>query len=286
MKLPRRSGGTRTGRRSRPRHPAGVLLPAILAAGALLAAAPAAQAKGPLRCNQTRGTELAHSTVVKVYKVKSGGSYRFFGCAKPSGPVVALTQSFKGSAVKLVAAKGAYAASTRTIDGEDTIAVVDARTGKKRHRLYPPSPSSSTWTPRRRRSARPASTAAASSSSPTRSASTPSTTTTTSSSSTAARARSSSRSIGLDGETISWTRDSVKRTATIGEVPLSVTSGGGPTAGDVTTSPESGIACHVAGMSLVGTCIGSFAPGTGQATSVATCQVRMDRAKAVKVTFS
>ena len=40
--------------------------------------------------------------------------------------------------MKLVAAKGAYVAFTRTISGRDTIAVVDARTGKKRHGLYPP----------------------------------------------------------------------------------------------------------------------------------------------------
>ena len=40
--------------------------------------------------------------------------------------------------MKLVAAKGAYGAFTRTISKQDTIAVVDARTGKKRHGLYPP----------------------------------------------------------------------------------------------------------------------------------------------------
>ncbi len=110
---------------------------AALAGALLLPAADAAAAK-PARCDKTKGTELAHSAVVKVYKVKSGPSYRYFGCAKPRGPVVALTKPFQGRDVKLVAAKGAYVAFTRTISGRDTIAVVDARTGKKRHGLYPP----------------------------------------------------------------------------------------------------------------------------------------------------
>ena len=112
-----------------------VLLVAVLGAVALPAADAGAAAK---RCNQTHGTELAHSSVVKVYKVRSGSSYRFYGCARPRGPVVALTQPFRGKQVKLVAAKGAYVAFTRTISGSDTISVVDARTGKKRHGLYPP----------------------------------------------------------------------------------------------------------------------------------------------------
>ena len=68
------------------------------------------------------------------------------------------------------------------------------------------------------------------------------------------------KSIKLSGEDVSWTHDGATRTAKIGEVPLSVTSGGGPLAGDVTTSPEGGIACHVAPAGLTGTCIGSFAP--------------------------
>ncbi|MGH2897596.1 MAG: hypothetical protein ACRDMZ_02905, partial [Solirubrobacteraceae bacterium] len=108
-----------------------------LAAPLLLPAANAAAA-GPTRCNATHGTELAHSSVVKVFKVKNGSSYRYYGCARSRGPVVALTKPFKGTAVKLVAARGAYVAFTRTIRGQDTIAVVDARTGKKRHGLYPP----------------------------------------------------------------------------------------------------------------------------------------------------
>ena len=93
-----------------------------------------------------------------------------------------------------------------------------------------------------------------------------------------------------------------------------MTSGGGPTAGDVSTSPEGGIACHIAGAALTGTCIGSFAPNdyvtvtatggpkatvtisgacsavhapvAGQASSVAKCSVSMSSAKSVKVTFS
>ena len=42
----------------------------------------------------THGTELAHSAVVKVYKVKTGSTYRYFGCARPRGPVIALTSRF------------------------------------------------------------------------------------------------------------------------------------------------------------------------------------------------
>jgi len=108
------------------------LLVALVGATLLPAADAGAAAK---RCNKTHGTDLAHSSVVKVYKVKTGSSYRFYGCAKPRGPVVALTKPFRGKQVKLVAAKGAYAAFTRTISGRDTISVVDARTGKKRHGL-------------------------------------------------------------------------------------------------------------------------------------------------------
>jgi len=40
----------------------------------------------------------------------------------------------------------------------------------------------------------------------------------------------SAKSIRLSGKDISWTHDGVKRTAKIGEVALSVTAGGGPTA--------------------------------------------------------
>lgn len=320
------SGGMNTNRRTRSGPPARPLLLPILAAMALLGVAPAAQAKSPLRCDHTHGTELAHSTVVKVYKVKSGSSYRYFGCAKPRGPVVALTQTFKRSDVKLVAAAGAYAAFTRTISGSDTIAVVDARTGRKRHGVFPPSgiefdvdPATSQIGAARVNSSGEllVSYIGLGDGSTTDSTvfiyafdnnydeqlldSGPS-------------SKLLAKSIKLHNEDVSWSHNGVTRTATIGEVPLSVTSGVGPTAGDVATSPEGGIACHLAGMTLTGTCVGSFAPGTmvtvtatgaanatvtiaggcsavhapvaGQATSVATCQVRLDRAKAVKVTFS
>lgn len=297
---------------------------AALVAAILLPATGAAAA--PKRCDRTHGTELAHSAVVKVYRVKSAGSYRFYGCARPRGPVVALTQPFKGRAVKLVAAKGAYVAFTRTIAGRDTIAVVDARTGKKRHGLYPPEgiefdvdPS----TPQigaARVNARGELVVAYVGLGD--GASTDSTVhvyafdlddheqlldSGTSS-------KLSATSITLSGKTASWTHGGVRRSAQIGGYALSVTSGGGPTAGDVTTSPEGGIACHVAPAGLTGTCVGSFAPGddvtvtatgpktatvtigggcsavhapvAGQASSVATCRVTMNRAKAVKVTFS
>jgi hypothetical protein len=295
-----------------------------LLGAAILPAADAAAA-GPKRCNQTHGVELAHSAVVKVYKVRTGASYRFFGCAKPRGPVVALTKPFRGSDVKFVASKGAYAAFTRTISGRDTISVVDARTGKKRHGLYPPADIEFDIDP-----------------------STPqigsarvnsqgelvvsyiglgdgSTTDSTVyiyafdrnyneqllDSGTSSKLIATS--IRLSGEDVSWTNDDTTRTAKIGEVPLSVLTGGGPLAGDVTTSPEGGIACHVAMTALTGNCVGSFAPNAyvtvtatgapnatvtisggcsavhapvaGQASSVATCDVRMNSAKAVKVKF-
>lgn len=297
----------------------------VALAGALLLPATDAGAAAE-RCNATHGTELAHSAVVKVYKVKSGATYRYFGCARPSGPVIALTQPFRGNQVKLVAAKGAYVAFTRTISGRDTIAVVDARTGKKRHGLYPPGGIEfdiDSKTPQ---------IAAARVNTQGElvvsyvglgdGASTDSTIyiyafdrnyheqlldSGTSS-------RLDATSIRLSGRDVSWTHDGVKRAAKIGEVSLSVTGGGGPTAGDVTTSPEGGIACHVAMAGLTGTCVGSFepndyvtvtatgpktatvtiggacsavhAPVAGQASSVATCSVRMNAAKAVKVTFS
>lgn len=296
------------------------LAAAIVLPGADAAAAPAK------RCDKTRGTELAHSSVVKVYKVRTGSSYRFFGCARRRGPVVALTQPFRGSDVKLVAARGAYVAFTRTIRGRDTIAVVDARTGRKRHGLYPPAEIEFDIDPRTPQIG-------------------------------AARVNTlgelvvsyiglgdgastdskvyiyafdrdyneqlldsgtssklAARSIRLSGADVSWRHNGVTRTAKIGEVPLSVTAGGGPLAGDVTTSPEGGIACHVAPAGLTGNCIGSFAPNThvtvtatgasnatvtigggcsavhapvaGQATSVATCTVRLSSAKSVRVTFS
>ena len=298
----------------------------LAATGAMLLPTAGAAAASPTRCNKTRGTDLAHSAVVKVYKVRTGSSYRFYGCAKPRGPVVALTRPFRGKEVKLVAAKGAYVAFTRTISDRDTISVVDARTGKKRHGLYPPQDIEFDIDPSTRQ--------IAAARVNTRGelvvsyiglgdgASTDSTVyiyafdrnyneqlldSGTSS-------KLSANSIKLAGETASWTHDGATRSAKIGEVSLSVTAGGGPTAGDVTTSPEGAIACHVAKAGLTGTCVGSFAPNTivtvtatgapnatvtisggcsavhapvaGQASSVATCDVRLSSAKSVKVTFS
>jgi len=310
--------------RSRGRQMRRALLVALV--GAMLLPTAAAGAAGPTRCNRTHGTELAHSAVVKVYKVKTGASYRFYGCARPRGPVVALTQPFRGSQVKLVAETGAYVAFTRTISGRDTIAVVDARTGKKRHGLYPPNDIEfdiDPGTPQigaarvNTRGELAVSYIGLGDGSTTDSTiyiyafdknyneqlldSGPS-------------SKLGARSIRLSGKDVSWTHDGVKRTAKIGEVPLSVTAGDGPTAGDVTTSPEGGIACHVAAAGLTGNCVGSFSPNTyvtvtatgaptatvtisggcsavhapvaGQASSVATCKVRMSSAKSVKVTFS
>ena len=295
-------------------------------AGALLLPAADAAAATAKRCDRTHGTELAHSAVVKVYKVKTGPSYRYYGCAKPRGPVVALTKPFKGKDVKLVAAKGAYVAFTRTISGQDTIAVVDARTGKKRHGLYPPEEIEFDVDPRT-----PQIGAARVN---TRGELVVSYIGLGDGSSTdstvyiyafdldyhdqlldsGTSSKLSAKSIKLSGKNVSWTHDGVQRSAKIGEYALSVTSGGGPTAGDVTTSPEGGIACHVAPAGLTGTCTGSFAPNdyvtvtatgaktatvtisggcsavhapvAGQASSVATCKVTMNRAKSVKVTFS
>ncbi len=258
--------------------------------------------------------------------MRTGTSYRYFGCARPRGPVVALTQPFRGNQVRLVAAKGAYVAFTRTISGRDTIAVVDARTGKKRHGLYPPDDIEFDIDPTTRQigAARVN----------TRGELVVSYIGLGDGSSTdstvyiyafdrnyheqlldsGTSSKLSAGSIRLSGRDVRWTHDGVKRAAKIGEVSLSVTGGGGPGAGDVTTSPEGGIACHVALAGLTGTCIGSFAPNdyvtvtatgpktatvaiaggcsavhapvAGQASSVATCSVRMSSAKAVKVTFS
>jgi hypothetical protein len=299
------------------------LLVALLGALVLPAADASAAAK---RCNATHGVELAHSAVVKVYKVKTGTSYRYFGCARPSGPVIALTAPFKGNQVKLVAAKGAYVAFTRTISGRDTIAVVDARTGKKRHGLYPPGDIEFDIDP--------ATTQIGAARINTAGELVVSYIGLGDGSSTDATiyiyafdrnyheqlldsgtsSKLNARSIKLSGKDVSWTHDGVTRTAKIGEVALSVTGGGGPTAGDVTTSPEGGIACHVATAALTGTCVGSFSPNdyvtvtatgaptatvtisgacsavhapvAGQATSVAKCSVSMTSAKSVKVTFS
>jgi hypothetical protein len=297
---------------------------ATLAGGLMLTAADAGAAT--TRCNKTHGTELAHSAVVKVYKVKAGSSYRFYGCAKPRGPVVALTQPFRGKDVKLVAAKGAYVAFTRTISGRDTIAVVDARTGKKRHGLYPPSEIEFDIDPNTRqigaarvnaKGALVVSYIGLGEGSTTDSTvyiyafdrnyneqlldSGPS-------------SKLSATSIKLSGDVVGWTHGGAARSAKIGAVSLSVTSGGGPLAGDVTTSPEGAIACHIAPTGLTGNCVGSFdpnasvtvtakgapnatvtisggcsavhAPVAGQASSVATCNVRLSSAKSVKVTFS
>ena len=313
-----------SGATSRPRHRAmrGALILGLLGAALLPAADAAAAAK---RCNQTHGTELAHSKVVKVYKVKTGATYRFYGCARPRGPVVALTKPFRGKDVKLGAAKGAYAAFTRTISGSGTISAVDARTGKKRHGLYPPEDVEFDIDP-----STPQIGAARVN---TRGelvvayiglgdgASTDATVYVYAFGrsgeeqllDSGASSKLIATSIRLSGENVSWTHDGATRTAKIGEVPLSVTSGGGPLAGDVTTSPEGGIACHVTATAVTGNCVGSFAPNAyvrvtatgpknatvtisggcsavhapvaGQASSVATCDVRMSSAKSVKVTF-
>ncbi|MCW3015975.1 MAG: hypothetical protein JWO02_3067 [Solirubrobacterales bacterium] len=263
---------------------------------------------------------------MKIYKVKTGSSYRFYGCKKSSGPVIALTKPFKGSAVKMVAAKGAYAAFTRTIDGSDTISVVDARTGKQRRGLYPPSQIEFDVD-----DATPQIGAAKLN---TKGELVVSYIGLGDGSSTASEVyiyafdaggdeqlldsgpsnKVGARTIGISGENVTWTHDGTTRTAKIGEVSLDVTSGGGPTEGTVTTSPEGGIACHIANMTLTGNCVGSFSPNTtvtvtatgaatatvtisggcsgvhapvaGQATSVATCQVQLSKAKTVKVTFS
>jgi hypothetical protein len=294
--------------------------------GALALPAANAAAANPKRCNATHGTELAHSAVVKVYKVRTGSSYRFFGCARPRGPVVALTQPFRGNQVRLVASKGAYVAFTRTIRGRGTIAVVDARTGKKRHGLYPPDAIEFDIDP-----ATPQIGAARVNTEGELVVSYIGLGDGSSTDSTiyiyafdknyheqlldsGTSSKLIANSIKLSGRDVSWTHDGVQRTAKIGEVPLSITSGGGPTAGDVTTSPEGGIACHVATAGLTGTCVGSFAPNdyvtvtakgaptatvtisggcsavhapvAGQASSVATCSVSMNAAKSVKVTFS
>ena len=297
----------------------------VASLGALLLPAAPAVAK-TTRCNATHGAELAHSAVVKVYRVKTGTSYRFYGCAKPNGPVIALTQPFRGNQVKLVAAKGAYVAFTRTISGRDTIAVVDARTGHKRHGLYPPGDIEFDIDP-----ATPQIAAARINTDGELVVAYVGLGDGSSTDSTiyiyafdkryheqlldsGTSSKLIARSIRLSGRDVTWTNDGVKRTAKIGEVALSVTSGGGPTAGDVSTSPGGGIACHIAGAALTGTCVGSFAPNdyvtvtatggpkatvtisgacsavhapvAGQASSVATCSVSMSGAKSVKVTFS
>ncbi|MEY2443226.1 MAG: hypothetical protein QOJ46_2652 [bacterium] len=311
-----------------PTASCGTLRCAVLFAlmGALLLSTADGAAAKTKRCRSTHGVELAHSAVVKVYKVKTGSSYRYFGCARPNGPVIALTQPFRGNQVRLVAAKGAYVAFTRTISGRGTIAVVDARTGKKRHGLYPPGDIEFDIDP-----STPQIGAARVNTEGELVVSYIGLGDGSSTDSTiyiyafdknyheqlldsGPSSKLIANSIKLSGKDVSWTHDGVQRTAKIGEVSLSVTSGGGPTAGDVTTSPEGGIACHVATAGLTGTCVGSFAPNeyvtvtakgaptatvtisggcsavhapvAGQASSVATCSVSMNSAKSVKVTFS
>ena len=248
----------------------------IVALLACVAALPAASARAaPLRCDKTHGRELAHSSVVKVYKVKQGKYFRFYGCARPRGPVVALTQRFKGNEVKLVASKAAFVAFTRTIRGSDTIAVVDARTGRKRHGLFPPGGIEFDIDP-----------------------ATPQIglarindkgelvvayvglgdgTTTDSTIHLYAfdqagdqqlldRGPSSKllmRSVRLNGEDVSWLHDGVMRTAKIGSVPLSVTAGHGTGTGTVTTHPDAGITCSIGPAGASGSCVGSFQPGMG-----------------------
>src|SRR3954462_8132011 len=243
----------------------------------LLAGSSADAAAAPLRCNKTHGKELSHSTVVKVYKVKSGKNFRFYGCAKPRGPVVALTQKFSDNQVKLVASAGVYVAFTRTIAGSDTIAVVDARTGRKRHGLFPPEgiefdidPATPQIGAARVNLTGELVVAYIGLGEGGTTASTihlfafdsrgheqlldrgPSTTLPMS-------------SIKLSGEDVSWTHDGIRRAAKIGSVPLSITSGGGPGSGTVTTSPEVGIGCRIAPASVTGTCVGAVGPGGDRA---------------------
>lgn len=266
----------------------------LVAAAAALILLPAAgaDAANRTRCNTTHGVELAHSTIVKVYKVKTGTSYRYYGCAKPSGPVYPLTKSFKGTQVRLLAAKAAYVAFTRTISGDDTISVVDARTGRQQHGLYTPDDiefDADPQTPQigavRLNDKGELAVAylglGAGNSTDSR---------------TYIYAFDASydsqlldsgptkdippKSLKLTGETISWTHTGVARSAKIGAFTLTVTSGSGPGAGagDVTTTPDAGIACHLGAMTTAtGTCVGSFAPNTtvtltaiGPATSTVT----------------
>ena len=252
----------------------------IVALAACAVAFPAATARAaPLRCDKTHGRELAHSSVVKVYKVKQDRTYRFYGCARPRGPVVALTQRFKGNEVKLVAAKAAFVAFTRTIRGSDTIAVVDARTGRKRHGLFPPSGIEfdiDRSTPQigiarindkgelvvayvglgdgtstdsmihlyafDQRGHQQLLDRGPSSKLP-------------------------MKSVRLAGEDVSWLHDGATRTARIGSVPLSVTSGRGLASGTVTTQPDVGIACSIGPAGVSGNCVGSFDPQVTVAVS-------------------
>ncbi len=302
------------------------LLLTFATAAAVLLSSGSAHAAG-LRCNHTHGTELAHSTVVKVYKVKvKGTTSRYYGCARPRGLVTALTKPFKGGAVRLVAAKAAYVAFTRTLGGQQTISVVDARTGRQQHGLYPPDIEFDTdpATPQIGKVRLNAQGELAVTYIGLGDGSTTDSTTYVY----AFDRRGDEQlldsgpsrdlppaSVQLTGEAVSWTHSGTAHTVKIGEVALTVSAAGtNLTAGDVTTSPEGGLACHVSQQGLAGTCLGFFTPNTqvtvtatgpanstvtisgacsavhapvaGQATSVATCQVSMTKARAVSVGFN
>jgi hypothetical protein len=248
----------------------------IVALIACVVALPMADARAaPLRCDKTHGRELSHSSVVKVYKVKQGTNFRFYGCARPRGPVVALTQRFKGNEVKLVAAKAAYVAFTRTIRGSDTIAVVDARTARKRHGLFPPygiefdidsaTPQIGLARINEKGELVVAYVGLGDG-------------TTTDSMihlyafdqaghqqllDRGASSKLPMKSLRLSGEDVSWLHDGVTRTARIGSVPLAVTSGQGLGSGTVTTQPDVGITCSITPGGVSGSCVGSFEPGVG-----------------------
>lgn len=300
----------------------------VVAAAATLTLLPAAgaEAANRTRCDGTHGAELAHSTVVKVYKVKTGSSYRFYGCARPRGPVYPLTKSFKGTQVKLLAAKAAYVAFTRTISGNDTISVVDARTGRQQHGLYTPGEIEFDADPQTPQIGavrlNDKGEIAVSYLGLGAGNSTDSTTYIYAFDASADSQFLDSgptkdippKSLKLAGETVSWTHSGVSRSAKIGAFTLNVLSGGGAGTGDVTTV-DGGIACHLAGTTTTGTCVGSFAPNAyvtvtatgpatstvtisgggcsavhapqpGQTSSVAVCDVRMDRNQNIKVSVT
>ncbi|WP_354700252.1 hypothetical protein DSM112329_00518 [Paraconexibacter sp. AEG42_29] len=266
------------------------LLP--LAAIAATALIPASASAKVTRCDGTRGVELAKSKIVKIYKVKQGSKNRYYGCAKPRGPVIALTQTFTGNQVKMVAAKGAYAAFTRTISGSDTISVVDARTGKKKKGLFPPSSIEfdiDNQTPQigaARINDKGALVVAYSGLGDGQS---------TDSQTyiygfdadgagydqqfldSGTSSKVPPKSIKLSGDVVTWTNSGKTRTAKLDQNGLSIVSGGGLLEGDVTTTPAGGIACHITKLTEVGSCVGAFAPSskvtvtaTGPANSTVT----------------
>ena len=268
------------------------LLLVPLAGLVLLPTAGAHAAVLKLKCNKTHGVELAHSSIVKVYKVKVAKSSKFeyVGCAKPSGPVVTLTHPFTQNKVKMVAHLGAYVAFTRTIEDTDTISVVDARTGRQKQAIFAPdnidfdvdpdTPEVAAVKLNLKGEAAVVYAGLASGG-------------TTGSNNYVyaydatgedeqfldygSSSTLPASSLRLSGETVSWTHAGKKRSATIGEVSLAVTAGKGSSSGNVTTAPNGGIACHVALTALSGTCVASFAPSTevtvtatGSATSTVT----------------